>query len=218
MQLSDLDCSVFKYDPTKDHSLRKLEESHKDFQLPLGDNDPYRRRILKYIILYYDIATPLRVMFSNDLRRKIEAYMLAFKVKKREKKLPRFIEEILIGQNWVVNTMIIRYVMLFYNDDYLRLMVFREMYGQISRKKIEGEDVKPSDITTINELNSNIKSLQRSIFGGDESMQLKEALYKVIEEEHFNLQPDLIAKELAKSPDIFKDLGEVFMEGIELKD
>jgi hypothetical protein len=220
MQITDLDCSVFSFDPTNDYDMRKLEQSHKDFQLPLGkDIEPYRRRILKYIILYYDINSPLRIMFANDLTRKVEAYIMAFKVKNREKQLPEFIEDILTGQSWTVNTMIIRFVMMFYNDRYLRLVVFREMLGQISRKKIErNTEIKGADITTINDLSANIEHLQRTIFGGNESTQLKEELYKVIEKEHFNLHPDLVAKELAENPDLFEKLGDSFVDDLELED
>lgn len=215
MQLSDFDLTQFQFDPSKDYELNKLIKSHQDFQQKLGaDLEKQRKTILRYIILMYDIHSPLRIMFSEDFKRKREAAVLAgFKMKQKNRKLTPSLEDILIGKNPVVNEMIIRYVLGFYNPDYLRLVVFKEMLGQMARNSINGQNVTPQNIKAFNELSQSIEQLQDKIFGSRESKELKEELYKTLEEEYFNLHPDMVAKEMAENEKLFEGMGDDLEKG-----
>lgn len=215
MQLSDFDSSQFQYDPSKDYELNKLLKAHEDFQEKLGDDlEKQRKTIFRYIILMYDIHSPLRIMFAEDFKRKREAAVLAgFKMRKKNRKLTPALEDILIGKNPTVNKMIIRYVLGFSNPDYLRLVVFKEMLGQMARDSINGKNVTPQNIKAFNELSESIEHLQDKIFGSRESKELKEELYKTLEEEYFNLQPDMVARELSENEALFEGMGDDLEKG-----
>lgn len=190
--------------------MNKLIKSHSDFQQPLDPELEKRKKsILRYIILYYDKNTPLRIMFSDEWKRKIEAAEMAgFKIKQQKRKLTPAIQDIMICKNPAVNRMIVRYVIYFYDQDYMRLTIFKEMYAAMARGKIKADSVSSGDIKAVNELAENISNLQRKLFGGNESRDLREELYKVLEEDQFDLHPDKMPETINDMSGLLKGIGE----------
>jgi hypothetical protein len=202
--ISDIDGSVFLYDPTKDTEIEKLKNSHIDFQEDLEGLNNYRKKLLRFIILQYDMKSPLRIEYKDYFKRKANAAMMAgFK---RNAKTGKFKEEVanaMIGNNEVVNSMIVRYVMNFYNEDYLQLIIYWEMFGRFGREQFTNFNAQ--SIKALNNVKETISQLTEKIFGGKETMELKKQLYRALDMEKENLHPDNIAKELSQNPDLFEE-------------
>jgi hypothetical protein len=204
-KIGDIDGSVFLYDPTKDTEIEKLKNSHSDFQEDLEKLNNYRKKLLKFIVLQYDIQSPLRIEYSDYFKRKANAAMMAgFKRNAKTGKFKEEIADAMIGNNDVVNKMIVRYVMNFYNEDYLQLIIYWEMFGRFGREQfIKG--ISPQSVNALNNIKETISQLTEKIFGGRETMELKKQLYRALDMEKENLHPDNIAKELSQNPDLFEE-------------
>lgn len=213
MDLQDLNTEVFYYNPTKDYELKKLEKSHPDFQQNLvGDLQKRKKTVLRYIILNYDMNTPLRRKFPDYFYRKKEALKIAgFKVDSKTKRFNRSVENMIISKDPIVNAMIARYIMYFYNQDYIRLVTFYEWLGHLAGKGMEKSNVEGKDIKAMNDLSEAVEALTNKIFDihgvDEESKELKQKLYKAMEEEKKNLRPDDVAKQLQDDKEMFKDMG-----------
>lgn len=213
MEIQDLPLDVFYFNPSKDYELNKLEKSHPDFQVDLGgDLQKRKKTVLRYIVLNYDMNTPLRRKFSDYFYRKKEALRIAgFRLDPKTKRFSRPVENMMISKDPVVNAMIARYVMYFYNQDYIRLVTFYEWLGHLSGKKMDKSDVETKDIKAMNELSDAVEYLTNKIFGtgnvDEESKELKQKLYKAMEEKKKSLRPDDVAKQLQDDKDMFKDMG-----------
>lgn len=205
MNVKDLDGSLFLYDPTKDTHIEKLKNSHEDFQLDLGSLNNYRKKLLKFIILQYDLNTPLRIEYKDYFRRKANAALLAgFKRNKQSGKFKEDIANAMIGKNDEVNRMIVRYVMYFYNEDYLQLILYWEYLGTFGRGQLNG-NINSQTIRALDNIRETISKLTQRIFGGDESVDLKQKLYKALDSEKNNLHPDNVTKDLKENPDMFAE-------------
>lgn len=208
LRLEDLDGSVFMYNPKKDSELKRLLDVHSDFNFPLYSGiKTLRYQILRYIVLQYDKNTPLRHHFPNYYKRKMQAAIMAgFQRNSKTGRFSESVKDILIGENEDINKAIIRYVMMFYDDDYLMLIIYRELLGGQSADMMKMKNSKPlsnSNIQAIREMNQEIKQLAEKIFGGKENRKLEEELYRSLEYEIEALRPDYVAKQLSKGEKLF---------------
>jgi len=204
MEWKDINGDAFLYDPTKDVSLEKLKSNHVDFQADLGDLNKQRKKLIRFIILQYDLNTPLRLEYNDYFKRKANAALLAgFKRNKQSGKFKESVADAMVGKNDAVNGMIIRYLMNFYNEDYLQLILYWEYLGQLGRNMLN--DLSPQKINVIDNMRKAISSLTEKIFGGDESVELKQSLYRALDMEKNNLHPDNIARDLKDNSDLFKE-------------
>jgi len=213
MDLLDFNMEVFYFNPVKNYELEKLENSHPDFQQDLGgDLQKRKKTVLRYIVLNYDMNTPLRRKFPDYFYRKKEALRIAgFKIDPKTKRFSRSVENMMISKDSVVNAMIARYVMYFYNQDYIRLVTFYEWLGHLSGKKMDKNDVNNTDIKAMNDLSDSVEQLTNKIFGtagvDEESKELKQRLYKAMEEKKRSLRPDDVVKQLQDDKNMFNDMG-----------
>jgi hypothetical protein len=207
MNKEDIDGNVFLFNPLKDYELKKLENSHEDFQAEFGDLDKHKKKIFRFIILNYDINTPLRVQYKDYFKRKGKAAIMAgFKVREDTGKFDDEVTHAMLGLNDVVNGMIVRYLMNFYNEDYLQLITFWEFFGQFARGQFTEQKTK-QNIQAIENIKKSITELTEKVFGGNESRELKKELYRALEMEKASMHPDYVAMELKEKKDMFKHEG-----------
>ncbi|MFW5944761.1 MAG: hypothetical protein ACOCTU_05820 [Bacteroidota bacterium] len=212
MELKDLeDFSPFLYDPSRQYTLEQLKKSHMDFQASLPEGPERlpnnRAKVLRYIILVYDMNSPLRRMFPSFLNRKKEAAIMAgFKLDKKTRRFNQEVEDIISGYDKGVNKMIVRYVMYFYNHKYLQLVVFNEVMGQLALQKMGTTKITGTDMKAFTDMGKSIESLNQEIFGGDETQNVKKELHRLLEEEVEDLRPDIMAQEIHNNPELFKDM------------
>ena len=205
MDISEIDGSVFLYNPRKDNDLKKLQNSHEDFQADLDDLESSRKTLLRFIILMWDINTPLRLTYKDYFKRKANAALMAgFKRNAKSKKFKEPVVNAMLGKSDAVNGMIVRYLMYFYNEDYLQHIIYWELLGQFGRSRLS-QSIDKSKIEAFENIKKTITDLSKKIFGGDESRELKKELYRALEMEKESLHPDNVAFELQNNPEIFKE-------------
>lgn len=206
VQLSDYEFSNYLFDPTiTDARLERAMSKYKEFtnELPKFMK---RGKVLKYIVLMYDINTEMNNVFPDYNTRKRECAILAGFIIEENNKFDEDVEDFLIGKNEAINDMIARYIRLFNNPDYIAYvsywsMLAHEILASLTTTKLtkEGAVVEKDSadyrytLNNIDDLTKKINNLSKSIFRGDDSAALRKALYKSMERERLALRPESIA-------------------------
>lgn len=214
ISLDSIDGTVFLYNPKKHQDLRKLEESHQDFY---GVNaksglKTLKKEILRYIILMYDKNTPLRTLYSNYNKRKgYAAIMAGFQRDPRTNKFNNAPKDVLLGNNDDTNKAIVRYIMFFFDADYLQLILYNELLGKQFRASMKEEQkaLTGANINAIQNIREEINRLTEKVFGGKETKELEAELYRALEIEKETLHPDWVAKRITDGDEPFKELEDV---------
>jgi len=192
MLLSDLDTSGYLYNPLDSKDIRYLISTHQEFQKEIKIN---LSKVVVYIILMYDLNTELRRVYADYFTRKRQAAIMAgFNINKNGR-FVKAIEDMLIGNDQVVNNMVVRYAMLFNNPDYLSLVAYTEMLVREAEASLS-EKYDGNTINNIIKLNKEIKILMTNIFGGDPSKNLIKALYRTMEREKLRYRPEAVAEDI----------------------
>lgn len=184
-------------DPTlPDKRLVASMEKFPEFKAPLGALD--KANVIRYIVLFYDMASELGKMWPDLFKRKLETAKLAgFKTGKGNK-FSEDVADMLIGLNTDVNRMIVRYVKLSPEPDYPTYISYQSMLMQqivASMKSTDAKEIKEIR-QNITDLNKQISVLTGILFRGDDSGSLIKALYSSMEEDKLGIRPEDIAKAL----------------------
>jgi len=211
LDINLLDGSVFEYNPKDNKELKRLEESHPDFHSVNAKSGlkTLKKEILRYIILMYDKNTPLRTMYNGHYKRKgYAAIMAGFQRDPRTNKFNNAVKDVILGQNDDVNRAIVRYVMQFFDADYLQLILYNELMGKQFRSSMDGEKALTStQVNAIQDIRKEIDRLTEKVFGGNESRELEQELYRALEIEKETLHPDFVAKAYDDGIEPFKDMA-----------
>ena len=199
MEQSDINTKVLLYDPFNKDTALKLADKYEEFNFTFT-NLTDKRKIIAYIVLMYDLHSPLRVDIHDLFERKRAAAQLAgFKVGSSgyfDKKA----EEAILGENEDVNKAIIRYTACFFNPDLTMLVSFLSMYWVANSEALKGKPTS-TRIKNIDALNKTIKRLDSAIFGGDESINLRRALYEKADSMRIALKPEDVTERLEEGKD-----------------
>lgn len=191
MDLHKLDRSEFLYDPLDEDLLAKLSK-FSEFKVTISGIS--KRNIVQYIILMYDKNNgEVRAAYPFYPQRKLEIAKAVGLVS--GKKASTKVENILVGKNEDVNRMIIRYLTLFNNPDLLLLASYYEIYIKLNLRSYSG-DFESKTITDLERVHNSINELTESVFGGKDETELRQELYKSIEEQSLGIRPEEIAEAL----------------------
>jgi hypothetical protein len=214
-KLENINLSAFKYNPADNKDLKRLEENHEEFY---GVNAKsglkvLKKEILRYIILMYDKNTPLRIMYTGFNKRKgYAAIMAGFKRDPRTGKFNNAVKDVILGKNDDVNKAIVRYLMFFYDADYLQLIIYYELLGKQYRTAMEDgqKALSNTNVQAIEKIREEINRLTEKIFGNEdgseESKDLEIELYRALEIEKETLHPDFVARQWTDGEEPFKDM------------
>jgi hypothetical protein len=185
--------SAYLYDPDSPSALSELKLLP-EFQVDINDLD----KVIRYIILLHDIQTPYRKLFPDYPVRKKEAALHAGWKLNKQGIFDQYVENIVLGRNQVANGLIMSYLRLFNNPDYLLYVSFWEMLSREIQNSMTETDPKIIKIIRENmeKLSSAISRLEESIFGGKEVEQMRKALYASLINQRL-LRPEEVAKQIA---------------------
>jgi hypothetical protein len=150
---------------------------------------------IRYIILMYDLNnSEIQALYPDYMTRKRSCAMMAgFTVTKN--RFAKEVEGAIIGMDQVFNRMIVRYIRLFNNPEYVSYVAYWEMLIKNVEMSM-GED-NAQELTrirgNIEGLRINIAKITEEVFRGDKTIELKKELYKSMEEERLALRPEDIA-------------------------
>jgi ATP-dependent protease Clp ATPase subunit len=215
MTLDDINEKLYLYNPKSPESIQALIDTYPEFSENLDKLEKHKNKVAKFIIIFYDMNSDLRGLIPDFWnRKKICAELVGFKVNENGV-FPKDIKEFLIGENENVNAMIVRYLLLFNNPDYVELEVATDMYNKQARQALKQKiGATPGTIKDINknltDLNKKIKETTESVFGGKESSKLEEMLYAFMQRERLKLRPEDIAINSGKD----SELDEVDIYGV----
>lgn len=189
MDLQKLDRTKYLYDPLDEDLVHKLTK-YKEFRETIPRIA--KRQAIQYIILMYDKNNDeIRAEFPFYPQRKMEVARTVGLIPGKKVSSP--VEDMLVGKNEKVNKMIIRYLTLFNDPDLLMLSAYYTIYIELTKRSLSGNFDK-STITDIERVNASIKDLSENIFGGKDETELRQELYKSIEEQSLGIRPEEIAE------------------------
>jgi hypothetical protein len=193
MDLHKLDTSKFLYNPLDQYIVGKLSKFN-EFKVELGTLP--KQKVVQYIILMYDKNNDeVRAEYPFYPQRKLEVAKAVGLVS--GKKANKKVEDMLVGKIEKVNKMIVRYLTLFNDPDLLMLASYYSMYLHLNTQAYS-PDYDKNTIVNIEKVNNSIKELTESIFGGKDETELRQELYKSIEEESLGIRPEEIAEAISK--------------------
>lgn len=214
MNIYDLDLTSLRYNPADEKDLERLKREHTDAFLLTPYDDPklnaYDNQIMTYIILVYDINSPLQKSIKTLNERKIQAMLYCgFKANELGKFEQREVENALLyGKDKGVAIRIVKYVYLFNNVDYSEL-VGMLAYNNHLLVKILNNDTNNQTTKEFQATSARIKELNAIVFGGKETREIEEQLYEQLAMSRISYRPEMVARMLmsGQSEDLFvKDI------------
>lgn len=148
-------------------------------------------KVMQYILLMYDKASPYRSKYTDVLKRKIEvAHTCEFKIEAGGNFEP-LVEDFLKGKNRIANQKAVAYVRLHRNFKYSYLVTIEESYYNLMLEILGGETKK---IPTAREVQVELEETLLEILNQDHNPYLKDEILRYMENERLQLRPEDFAK------------------------
>ena len=215
IKFSEVDSSKLLYDIHSKTFVDDIRKGIPEFDAYKGDMD---KKVFQYIVLMYDLKTPMRVECPDYFQRKyVTASMVGFP--KNKQGFTDVSEQILIGDNAEINHLIVVYLFQFSMPEYSALVAYESILANEMRKVMKGGNLKDSG-KVVDDATKKIQELTRKVFGSgdyDESTDLRNALYARIEKEKTRLRPEQIIRDLTDNgllPDEWCPYGEDEAEAV----
>ena len=216
MEVEFKDCLFDPY--AKD--LKKKLEKYEEFKQPLGNMERYRDVIYKYIIIMYDFKSPFRMLYPDINERRREAAREAGFQLTRNREFTKDIEDVLLGLREDVAKMVVKYLMLFGVPELVAIEGCMSQFVAESEKLVRRQ----GDMNTYKlqkALMKDMEEYERRIFGGQETLDMRRALYQNLESRRRAPRPEEMAKRLQADPsdklDDFNPYGEYSVEKLKFK-
>ena len=197
IKFSEVDSSKLLYDIHSKTFVDDIRKGIPEFDAYKGDMD---KKVFQYIVLMYDLKTPMRVECPDYFQRKyVTASMVGFP--KTKQGFTETSEQILIGDNAEINHLIVVYLFQFSMPEYSALVAYESILANEMRKVMKGGNLKDSG-KVVDDATKKIQELTRRVFRSgdyDENTDLRNALYARIEKEKTRLRPEQIIRDLTES-------------------
>ena len=212
MKITDIDLSSLRYDPSKPKQLQKLRDDYP------GDFDgnyenlklkQYDDEILRYIILVYDMRSPLWQSIKTHNERKVKSMLMSGFEANSHGRFDHEVESALLyGKDKGIARMFVKYVYLFNSVDYSELVGNIELNSKIL-VDIHNNKVTKDSMKNLRETSARIKELTSSLFGGKETKEIEEQLYEQLAMSRISFRPESVVRQVSsgKTEDVFiKDI------------
>ena len=188
------------YDPSDRNLEEKMMKDMKEFAVDLTEDLRFRKPIFKYIIMMYDIESPLRKLHPNiNHRRREAAFLAGFETNKRSNEFPEKVVRVLTGEDERVTPMIFAYIMRLGIPELVSMEASMAMYEKTSLKMISRTADK-EDMEQHRKLLKDIKTYEEEVFRGKEAIDIRRALYQGMESARKAPKPEDMAKRMRENP------------------
>jgi hypothetical protein len=220
MNKENIDVKLFRFNPFDSETVSLLEEEYEEFNKEFGVS---KKQAISYLILFYDLNTPLRIRYPELISRKTECAKLAeFKTNSDGTFLKKY-EDLMVGENELFNDAVSVYIRSFGSPEYISLNMYWNIFASEYKNaaKISTSKDYKDTINNIKKLQSEITELTDAIFGGHEVINMRMALYKGIEKERIKCRPEDIAA-VRDEPEKLKEIigspyGDYIPEALKFK-
>ena len=148
--------------------------------------------ILKYLILAFDIQSPLQREMKDYYARKREAAKIAEFPVGQDGKWREDAQSIMIGTDKWFNGLLAQYLSLQATPEYMQLIIYLELLARKTRGILDG-DIDDKTHVVVKSLTESIRELTDKVFGTageDEVQAARQALYAKAEEDRVRMRPE----------------------------
>lgn len=208
MSRVSLDIEKFMYDPFGSDLIGKLSD-YGEFSISWGDAEKYKESLCRYIVICYDFGSPLRHRISDLYERKRTAAEMAGLAYLNNGRFPRAVEDALLGKNEAVALAVTKYLMLFGKPEFQLLEANMAQFAMETATMMKQAGDKDT-VKTARELAADINRLTNLLYGGDETIETRKALYQRLEERRIQVRPEDLVKRIAEGSKLkdFSPYGE----------
>ena len=155
---------------------------------------------IRYIALMYDKGSPIFRKIDNIHKQKIEAATLAGFKKKPSGTFSTIVDKMMVGLNPVVNHMIMRFLRLIRDEEFMQFRIYKEkLYTSLGKmQEVDDPDELKKIITVNKELTKVIESIKMEFIRPGDAKQLIETMYEQAEFEDLEITPEIIAERISK--------------------
>lgn len=177
------------FNPTSKNLVKDMS-GYKEFAVDFGLN---RQKVLKYIILAYDMNSPLRDIYMDIWERKRAAAIAAGFKTGRDGRFEAAVEDMLVGENKAVNIAVAKYITLHGLPEYTAMIAYQTGL-HLEMLKVQNGNITQNITKNINLLNSYLNEVTEYIFGGKDVVNVRQALYAMSEHDRFPLPDDVVRR------------------------
>jgi hypothetical protein len=200
----EVETAYLKYDINHHEFLKNIEAelpAFEKFRKEPFDVDSTRRRLYAWIVIMYDINTPLRREVKDLYKRKVYAGNLCgITPNVQSGKYKGCFEDIFVGKDKAVNDLIVKFITSFSSPEYTQLIanvtIQADMLEKIISRKADTKVQTMFDLAT-----KQIKELTNIIYGSgerDEVYEARRALYKQVAYDLSDMRAEAVARMYVK--------------------
>lgn len=160
-------------------------------------------KVIQYIILLADMGSDLRIEKPDYFQRKYTAaHIVKFPMTKKE--FTPEAEGIIIGEDDVVNQVMVAYIASYGLPNYSLLMAFTALMSYETQKIFAGKATKDSQ-KIVDNASDRIQSLTRDFFKTgtvDEYSKIQQVLYAKVEKDKMRLRPEQMIRVLENTGEL----------------
>jgi hypothetical protein len=208
--IEDVDTTYLRFDPNDPHFVKKMKEeipAFAEYSVEYIDTDSARRRVYAWIVLMYDVNSPLRREIKDMYKRKVYAANLcSIKPNPKSGKYRECYENIFTGQDKKANDLIVKFISSFASPEYKQLMAHAAIQDSMMEKIVAGKADKNTQLM-FDTSTEKVKELTNFIYGSgerDEVYEARRALYKQVAYDLSDMRPETVSRtvvEDGKLPD-----------------
>lgn len=200
----EVETAYLKYNPNDATFLKTIEAeipAFGQYESESFKNAHARRRLFAWIVIMYDINTPLRREVKDLYKRKVYAGNLCgITPNSQSGKYRDCFEDIFVGKDKGVNDLIVKFITSFSSPEYTQLIanvtIQADMLEKIISRKADKNVQVMFDLAT-----DKIKELTNLIYGSgerDEVYEARRALYKQVAYDLSDMRAESVARMFVK--------------------
>ena len=221
-KVEGVDCAYLKFDPNDSKFYQKITAdipAFAEYESEYATAESTKVRLFSYIVLMYDMNTPLRREIQDLYKRKVYAANLCgIKPNATSGKYREYVENILAGVDRDFNDLIVKYIASFSSPEYKQLMAHVTIQDQMLGKIVANEADKTVQ-QMFDTATEKVKELTNLLYGSgerDEVYEARRALYKQVAYDLSAMRPEFVARAVADGlglPDEWNPYGPGYIPG-----
>lgn len=196
--LNDIDTSRLLYDPKDKNFVNILEGKIPSFAEYQGKLN--KKKVFMYLVLIYDINSPLRKEIPDFYERKRQASIMVGITPDKKGKFSVDVESMIFSEDKHIATMLADLIASYSNPDWTEYVMYLGLREKMLIDVLFSKETKTTIHKDISATSAHLKELERNLFGSgeyDELQEAKKALYARAERDRTGrLRPEVVASNL----------------------